>query len=733
MKKILLIVLLPFILNAQTIWYVDRDATGSANGTSWANAWTSISSSNQASGGVNYASLSPGDTIYVSGGTDSTLYATRTDGYAERIYPSGSGITYASGNPVVIAPAWQSGHNGGVYFGARDNDTQWLLAIHNISNIKLTGFNFIDNRTARYGTMLYLGGAGADGLGIQDSLITIENCRIVGNGLAGMMYLNGYKITLRDCYIDFPYNASAADQDPIGVAGGRGGITIEGCKIVYRNASMSTKAHRDILQFSNFGYGAGDQEIDNIIRNNILVQPYDAVSWNAILYSSNPNCKTNFYVYNNIFVSNNTASPIGNVFVYQPDENPANEWTLSIYVLNNTMVYNSPSSGMSQPFSISGRYLDTLIIKNNVVTYANPIITFMNIQPFSYMDGGTLVPNVYHREVDYNAYSQLGGIASSYSFYAGERFGDWTLTQWLADGWDTHSLFQNSIAVTFTNKWGEDITDYYTETGRDIGVDITVSNPEFAGKFPDIAYDILGNPRSGTWDIGALEYQDGAVDTAPTFSFTPVTGATRNGYYTTSSVFTNADSTFHVWTATNDSFKVGALSNYDLIMVTADSGDTVFVSNIASGSFNTANVNYVVAGGNWQGFSVTTVDSLPDVFTFTDITSATRSTVYTSDLVTFTGFDSAYAYAGGAEYQINSGSWVTDYTKVFNNDNARVRLTSSGSYSTGTGVTLTVGDVSDIYTVTTEAGSVAPSSGAKVFKTTNGIFRTSNGKVIRTQ
>ena len=69
-------------------------------------------------------------------------------------------------------------------------------------------------------------------------------------------------------------------------------------------------------------------------------------------------------------------------------------------------------------------------------------------------------------------------------------------------------------------------------------------------------------------------------------------------------------------------------------------------------------------------------------------------------------FDSAYAYAGGNEYQINSGTWVTGYTKVFNNDNARVRLTSSGSYSTATSRTLTVGGVSDTYTVTTASAPV---------------------------
>ena len=602
MKTIIISLLLLFTVQAQNVWYVDRDATGSANGTSWANAWRTISSSNLVSGGVNYASLSPGDTIYVSGGSDSTLYRAPLNTNGHMIYPSGGGITYASGNPIVLAPAWQTGHNGEVYIGAADNSTEWILEIHNISNIKFTDFKFVDTRTNR-GLMLYLGGGSA---GFNDSLITLENCRIIGNGLDGLMYLNGYKITLRNCYIDFPYNTLAADQDPVGVAGGRGGITIEGCKIVYRNASMSTSAHRDILQFSNFGYGAGDQEIDNIIRNNILVQPYDAVSWNAILYSSNPQCKTNFYVYNNIFVSNNTASSIGNVFLYQPDENPSNAWLLSIYVLNNTMVYNAPPSGDNQPFSISGRYLDTLVIKNNVITYANPINTFMNIQPFSYMDGETLVPNVYHRDIDYNAYSMLGGISNSYPFYPGERFGSWTLAQWLADGWDAHSLFQNSTAVTFANKWGENITDYYTETGRNIGVNIVESNPEFAAMFPDIAYDILGNPRSGNWDMGSLEYQDGAADTIPSFSFTALNNMELNTAYVGSSTFSGADSTFTVYTTTGARFNINSSSSLSTTPKTATNGDVVYVETLTGMSYSTGYSETIIAGGVSQNFTVTT-------------------------------------------------------------------------------------------------------------------------------
>jgi len=122
-------------------------------------------------------------------------------------------------------------------------------------------------------------------------------------------------------------------------------------------------------------------------------------------------------------------------------------------------------------------------------------------------------------------------------------------------------------------------------------------------------------------------------------------------------------------------------------------------------------------------------DTVPNSFPFTDVTNATRSTLYTSNLVTLTGFDSAYAYAGGYEYQINSGSWRTGYTKVFNNDNARVRLTSSGNYNTAVSRTLTVGGRSDTYTVTT--GSAPPSGNGKLLKSADGkVTKDANGNKI---
>ena len=43
-------------------WYVDNAAGGANSGSSWANAWTSFA-------GIQWASIQPGDTLFISGGS----------------------------------------------------------------------------------------------------------------------------------------------------------------------------------------------------------------------------------------------------------------------------------------------------------------------------------------------------------------------------------------------------------------------------------------------------------------------------------------------------------------------------------------------------------------------------------------------------------------------------------------------------------------------------------------
>lgn len=97
------------------------------------------------------------------------------------------------------------------------------------------------------------------------------------------------------------------------------------------------------------------------------------------------------------------------------------------------------------------------------------------------------------------------------------------------------------------------------------------------------------------------------------------------------------------------------------------------------------------------------VDTTPNAFSFTDATGVDLSTVSASNSITVSGINapSAISVTGG-EYEKNgSGTWTGSAGTVVNGDTVKVRGTSSASNSTAVNVVLTIGGVSDTYTITT--------------------------------
>jgi len=96
-------------------WYVDPQATGANNGTSWTDAWTNPTN-------IVWAGVKPGDTIFVSGGTTSQVYTN-----ALTISKYGT-----PGNYVTVRVGQETGHNGvaifdGCRIGPVDSYPQWLI------------------------------------------------------------------------------------------------------------------------------------------------------------------------------------------------------------------------------------------------------------------------------------------------------------------------------------------------------------------------------------------------------------------------------------------------------------------------------------------------------------------------------------------------------------------------------------------------------------------------------
>lgn len=110
-----------------------------------------------------------------------------------------------------------------------------------------------------------------------------------------------------------------------------------------------------------------------------------------------------------------------------------------------------------------------------------------------------------------------------------------------------------------------------------------------------------------------------------------------------------------------------------------------------------------------------TEDTTPDAFTFTDVTTANLNTAIESNTITVTGVtagvDIAISVSGG-EYAVDTGSGFGGYTSAATsvqlNHQVKLRQTSSASNATTTDCTLTIGGVSDTWSVTTESVDITP-------------------------
>jgi len=119
--------LLLFVSSLQAAsWYVDKDATGSNNGTSWANAWKSPHDIVWGGSGVQV-----GDTVYISGGTTSKTYVSPPVSWIPNMDAmlhitisgtSNNRITVATG---AKAPGNPTEHSGKVIF---DCNQQYMCA-----------------------------------------------------------------------------------------------------------------------------------------------------------------------------------------------------------------------------------------------------------------------------------------------------------------------------------------------------------------------------------------------------------------------------------------------------------------------------------------------------------------------------------------------------------------------------------------------------------------------------
>lgn len=150
------------------VWYLDSDATGSNNGTNWANAWVSTTNVVWGSSGVK-----AGDTLYVSGG-----------------YYTNNGLAIGAGgnssNWLKVEVGRDSGHNGKVVMkSASFGGNQWIwLEGRKDTNLPLYPGGSISTNTAlitnNIGWQFTHPDQGADSQGLYVNAASGANQRVYG-------------------------------------------------------------------------------------------------------------------------------------------------------------------------------------------------------------------------------------------------------------------------------------------------------------------------------------------------------------------------------------------------------------------------------------------------------------------------------------------------------------------------------------------------------------------------
>ena len=433
-----LIVFQTYSFSQSTLHYIDKSATGNNNGTSWQNAWQSFSA-------ISWNSIKAGDTVYISGGTDSTIY------YETLKIPDGK--SGSQGSPIVITKGIDTGHNGIVILDGSNIPDSPAVYISNCSYIT------ISNLYTRY-WLSYLTNLGTFFVDGSDHII-IENNKILAWD-QGLKISNSNNCIFRNNSYETP--AFIANQTDGIYATFNTDNIYEGNYINISNGSPDD--HNDCFQ--------GQNEGPCIIRDNIFM--HSGASALKPIHSQGIFDKysngLHQYINNLIYMPNKSTSTQEMDDAVLDQQNPTSQYPgngqpASVIAINNTVVGASTHT--------FGFQTSNLIAKNNLV------ILLDNIAEIRYPSG------INKSDIDYNLYyanNQVGNIIIGAQY---------SLSDWQGMGYDMHSINADpKLTPGFLLKPGSPAID--------AGTDVSTYG---------VTTDIEGNhrPYGSNYDIGAYEYQ----------------------------------------------------------------------------------------------------------------------------------------------------------------------------------------------------------------------------------
>ncbi len=346
-------------------WYVDNQSTGANSGLSWQDAWKSI-------GSVNWSAVSPGDTVYISGGSSSKTYN-------EIVNPGANGT---SGRPITIDVGANSpipsGHNGTVI----------------INGVKVSG-SWITVNGLSGGNRKMTVQATGDGAYISGSNVTISYLTIRNTAGRGVYLNSAHNSIIRGNDIATGNINSGSQTDGIYIQYGSDNI-IENNTVVLGNNGA---AHNDVFQMSN-----GEARL--IVRNNWFEWSDNRAGTDSqVCMIAAPGGY--LYFYNNVLVGGIGMSYQVVLFGgYLPG------YSGDFYFWNNTVVSKGTTA---YPFKYdnSEPYAANFSLK----AFKNNLIVTNNLPGIWVYGSGSSSPNIYQGNLYYgsNIVSKIGGTNRTWS------------------------------------------------------------------------------------------------------------------------------------------------------------------------------------------------------------------------------------------------------------------------------------------------------------------------------